>query len=128
MIKLLATTGSKRVVVELKQPTYTSRVRMNDWDSYRNAIDEYRRDWIDHKAEWSYGCEYALMKFKLARMRELLGPKIKGFRREPQILTGEFLSDIASQNAARRKEKAPYFVRLADLYRQITELESTSGI
>jgi hypothetical protein len=101
-------------------------VNKGDWDSYLQFVQV-----LSHLVEvpamngtpFVYYGDLPCHKRKQEAMRAYLGTQIRSFTRAPKILTTTFIQNLAEQNLERRKLKEPYFVRIADLYQQIENLE-----
>jgi hypothetical protein len=66
-----------------------------------------------------------LYAYKRQCMREYLGgKKLRSYTQPPKILTPAWLETTKAANFANRLKREPYFVKIADLYKQIAELES----
>lgn len=116
-VKKLRVVGQQEVV-----PTDTVQVRQGDWSSYLLSVAEFKKtfkalDKEDH--EW----KNLLMQFQRERIREYLGPHIRSYSREPKVLTPEVIQELAEKNLEARKVRAPYFVKIAELLKQIDKYE-----
>jgi organic radical activating enzyme len=109
------------------------KVNEGDWSGYKHAVEAFAAKIPDSAyTRSSFTGEPVLLpewralftEFKRSKLREYLGTtKSRSFKRGPKILTDALCRQLAESNAQERKRREPHFVRIAELYAQIAELE-----